>query len=64
MRYITDGSNSAELQEDLILHFARFCWVKRHDSAPSGITWGQVFENKTGLTLDQYRIKREEINGR
>jgi hypothetical protein len=61
MRYITDGSNSAELQEDLILHFARFCWVRRYEEAPSGGTWGDVFEGKAGMTLDQYRLKREAI---
>ncbi len=51
------------LQKDRQLHFARYCWKRRHQLAPSGKTWGQVFENKEGLTLDQFKINKEQENG-
>ncbi len=60
MRHITDGSNSAELYEDLILHFARFCWVRQNDRAPSGKLWRDVFTDKSGMTLYQYKEHRDE----
>ena len=52
---------SAELYDDLILHFARFCWRNQHKRAPSGKLWRDVFTDKSGLTLHQYK---EQRNGR
>ena len=52
---------SAELYEDLILEFARFCWRHQTEKAPSGKLWRDVFTEKSGLTLYQYK---EQRNGR
>ena len=58
---------SAELYEDLILHFARFCWVHQTEKAPSGKLWRDVFTEKSGLTLYQYKelqdAKRDRDSG-
>ena len=51
-----------QLQKDRQLYFARFCWKRRHQLAPSGKTWGQVFESKEGLTLDQFKLNKEQEN--
>ena len=50
-------------QEERRLWFARKCWVDRHKMAPSGITWGEVFAKKEGMTLDEFKLKQEEKNG-
>ena len=47
-------------QEELILWFARHCWVRANRAAPSGKKWSEVFEAKTGLTLQEYRRQRDE----
>jgi len=48
------------LQEDRRLHFARFCWKRMHQEAPSGKTWAKVFHEKEGLTLQQFKEERDE----
>lgn len=40
--------------------FAKFCAERRHQLAPSGITWAEVFLKKEGMTLDTYRRKLDE----
>ena len=37
--------------------FAKFCAQHRNELAPSGITWADVFLNKEGMTLRQYKEK-------
>jgi len=55
---------SAELHKDLILHFARFCWINQTKKAPSGKLWRDVFTEKSGMTLYQYKeLKDAERNG-
>jgi hypothetical protein len=56
-------ANFDQLQKERQLHFARFCWKRRHQLSPSGKTWGQVFESKEGLTLDQFKTNKEQENG-
>jgi len=38
-------------------HFAKFCAARRFETAPSGLTWAEVFRNKEGLTLEQFKEK-------
>ena len=54
---------SAELYDDLILHFARFCWRNQHKRAPSGKLWRDVFQDKSGMTLYQYKELRNGKDG-
>lgn len=35
--------------------FAQWCAPRRWEKAPSGKTWDQVFTQKEGMTLDQFR---------
>lgn len=35
--------------------FAKFCAQRRHQLAPSGNTWADVFLKKEGMTLRQYK---------
>lgn len=50
------------LQDELILHFARYCWINRVKFAPSGRTWAEVFEKKSGINL--YEYKEQKVNER
>ena len=43
------------------LCFARFCWRHRHDHAPSGRTWAEVFKRLEGMTLEEYKLYREQL---
>lgn len=48
-------------QQHRRLCFARHCWRLRHQLAPSGRTWAEVFARNEGLTLDEYaRLKKKE----
>ena len=49
-----------ELQKDRQLHFARFCWTRMHETAPSGKTWATVFHEKEGMTLKQFKDMKDE----
>ena len=40
--------------KDRRYHFARFCWIRRHKIAPSGLTWGEVFGKNEGISLHKY----------
>ena len=45
-------------REWLIRCFARYCWPRRNQEAPSGKgTWGDSFESKFGMTLYEYKDK-------
>lgn len=56
-----DKEKFAQLQEERRLHFARFCWVNRRKMAPSGKgTWGDIFYQKEGLTLDEFKLQQEQ----
>ena len=47
--------------KDRRYHFARFCWIRRHKIAPSGLTWGEVFGKNEGISLHKYaRSKMKE----
>ena len=48
--------------EERQLFFARFCWLNKNKTAPSGLTWAQVFEKKEGITLREYEVKRNGTN--
>ena len=39
------------------LAWAKELWPKKHQAAPSGKTWGQVFLEKEGLSLEAFREK-------
>jgi hypothetical protein len=44
------------------LWFARHCWVRRYESVPGkDYTWGESFEKKEGMSLDEYKILRSKI---
>ena len=46
---------------DLMLKFARHCWPIRMHMAPKGkYTWGEVFYNAHGISLDHFKTLMEE----
>jgi len=45
-------------QEHRQLCFARYCWVRRGQVAPSGLFWEESFENREGISLSQYATER------
>lgn len=45
-------------------YFAKFCAERRYQAAPSGKTWGEVFKDKEGLTLDQFKEKVDAFKHR
>ena len=53
-------TDHGDTQEELVLHFARFCWRRANTRAPSGATWAEVFVKKTGRTLTEYKEYRDE----
>lgn len=52
-----DPKEFKRLQSMRRFYFAKFCAAHRYQSAPSGKTWGEVFKDKEGLTLDQFKEK-------
>ena len=50
-----------EQQEYRRLCFARHCWRRRHQQAPSGRTWAEVFKQLEGMTLEEYKLYREQL---
>ncbi len=45
----------------LMLEFARYCWPIRRHMAPRGkYTWGEVFYNAHGISLDTFKGFMEE----
>jgi len=43
------------------LCFARHCWRHRHQQAPSGRTWAEVFKRLEGMTLEEHKLYREQL---
>ncbi len=55
------------IREQLIYHFARFCYQNRHRLTPKGgITWAEHFHIKHGEPLKEYirRAKAENYKER
>ena len=50
-----------EQQEYRRLCFARHCWRHRHQQAPSGRTWAEVFKRMERMTLEEYKLYREQL---
>ena len=55
-----------EWARDRRYHFARFCWANRNRKAPKNqVTWGQLFEQKEGISLHSYahsKMKEKQRN--
>ncbi len=66
VRDSTNGTKFDEerekLNEERQYYFARFCWKYQKYTTPSAKrTWGELFEKKEGMTLQQYQQLREQI---
>ena len=51
-------------QEHRQLCFARYCWVRRGQVAPSGALWEEAFEKREGISLSQYAAERMKERSR
>jgi len=46
-----------QLQFERRWHFAKYCAKKRFESGPNGKRWEQVFFDKEGLSLAQFKAE-------
>lgn len=54
----------AKWASDKMLHFARFCWLNKFKTAPSGKIWRDVFYEKHGMHLDIYAKERKKAQSK
>ena len=50
-------TGALRLQFERRYHFAKYCAKKRFESAPNGKRWEEVFQEKEGLSLAQFKAE-------
>ena len=49
-----------EWEEEKKISFGLYCWKRKSQSGPSGVSWSAIFEKQWGIPLEEFAAQQRQ----